>query len=76
MEYVKPTTFITFILIVPLSDIPMFYIKYLAMYKVHMHTGAIRKLLYSCVCVLEIIHELKLVDYLPIHKHKPYKNLR
>ena len=31
-----------------LSDIPMFYIKYLTMYKVHMHAGAIRKLLYGC----------------------------
>ena len=29
----------------------MFYIKYLTMHKVHMHAGAIRKLLYGlCVC--------------------------
>ena len=29
----------------------MFYIKYLTMHKVHMHTGAIRQLLYGlCVC--------------------------
>ena len=30
----------------PLSDIQIFYIKYLTMHKVHMHTGAIR----LCVC--------------------------
>ena len=41
----------TFLLIAPFSDIPMFYIKYLTMYKVHMHAGAIRKLLYGCVYV-------------------------
>ena len=28
----------------------MVYIKYLTMYKVHMHAGAIRHLLYGCVC--------------------------
>ena len=44
-----------------LSDIPMFYIKYLTMYKVHMHAGAIRQLLYGCAYVRETI--LKLVDY-------------
>ena len=33
----------------------MFYIKHLTMYKVHMHAGAIRKLLYGCVYVREII---------------------
>ena len=41
----------------------MFYIKYLTMYKVHMHAGAISKLLYGCLkmtglrsfkCVLEL----------------------
>ena len=32
-------------IIAPLSDIPMFYIKYLTM-----HAGAIRQLLYGCVC--------------------------
>ena len=41
-----------FMLIAPLSNIPMFYIKFLAMYKVHMHAGPIRKLvivwLYVC----------------------------
>ena len=40
----------------PLSDIPMFYIKYLTMHKVHMHAGAIRQLLYGCAYVREIIH--------------------
>ena len=35
-----------------MSDIPTFYIKYLTMYKVHMHAGVIRKLLYGlCVCM-------------------------
>ena len=45
------------------------------MHKVHMHAGAIRQLLYGCVYVREILHSLKLVDYLPIHTHKPYDNL-
>ena len=45
------------------------------MHKVHMHAGAIRQ--YGCVFVREIIHSLKLVDYLPyiIHTHKPYNNI-
>ena len=47
----------------------MFYIKYLTVYKVHMHVGAKKKLLYVCVYVLEIINSLKLVNYLPIHTH-------
>ena len=29
----------------------MFYIKYLTIYKVHMHAGGIRKLLYGCAYV-------------------------
>ena len=53
----------------------MFYIKYLTMHKVHMHAGAIRQLLYGCVYVREIILSLKLVDYPPVHTHKPYNNL-
>ena len=53
----------------------MFYINYLTMHKVHMYAGAIRQLLYGCVYVREIIHSLKLVDYLPVHTHKPYDNL-
>ena len=40
------------------SDMPMFYIKYLTMHKVHMHAGAIRQLLYGCAYVREIIHSL------------------
>ena len=64
------------ILIAPLSDIPMFYIKYLTMHKVHMHADAIRQLLYGCAYVREIIHSLKLVDYLPVYTHKPYNNLQ
>ena len=53
----------------------MFYIKYLTMHKVHMHANAIRQLLYGCAYVQEIIHSLKLVDYPPVHTHKPYNNL-
>ena len=59
-------------LIAPLSDIPIFYIKYLTMHKLHKHAGAIRQLLYGCAYVREIIHSLKLVDYPPAHTHKPY----
>ena len=42
----------------------------------HMHAGAIRKLLYCCAYIREIIYSLKLVDYLPVqvHTHKPYNN--
>ena len=60
-------------IIAPLSDIPMFYISILTMYKVHMHVGAI--ILYVCAYLLEIIHSLKLVDYLSVHTHKPYNCL-
>ena len=56
-------------IIASLSDIPIFYINYLSMYKVHMHAGAIRKLLYGCAYGREIIHSLKLVDYLPVYTH-------
>ena len=60
-----------------LSDIPMFYIIYLTMHKVHMHAGAIRQPLYGCAYVWEIFHSLKLVDHPPIHTctPKPYNNL-
>ena len=58
----------------PLSGIPMFHIKYLTMQKVHMHVGAIRQFLYGCAYVREIVHSLKLVDYLPVRTHKPYNN--
>ena len=54
----------------------MFYIiKYLTMHKVHMHAGAIRQLLYGCAYVRDIIHELKLVDYLPVHTVKTLYNV-
>ena len=45
------------------------------MHSVHMRAGAIRQLLYGCAYVREIIHSLKLVDYLPVHTNKPYNNL-
>ena len=38
---------LTLKLVAPVSDIPIFYIKYLTMHKVHMHAGAIRQLLYE-----------------------------
>ena len=53
----------------------MFNIKYLTMHKVHMHAGAIRQLLYGCAYVRGIIYSLKLVDYPPVHTHKPYNYL-
>ena len=53
----------------------MFYIKYITMHNVYMHAGAIRQLLYGCAFVREIIHSLKLVEYPPVHMHKPYNNL-
>ena len=56
-------------LIAPLSDIPMHYTKDLTLYRVHIRAGAIKKLMYGCAFVREIIHELKLVDYLPVHTH-------
>ena len=68
-------SFLLYHLIAPLSHLPMFYIKYLTMHKVHMHAGAIRQLLYGCAYEREIIHSLKLVDYLPIHTHKPENKL-
>ena len=58
-------------LITPMSDIPMFYIKYLTM---HMHACAIRQLLYGCAYAREIIHSLKLMDYPPVQTHKQYNN--
>ena len=45
------------------------------MHKVHMHAGAIRQLLYGCVYVREIIHSVKVEDFLSVHTHKPYNNL-
>ena len=62
-------------LLAHLSDIRMFYSRYLTMHKVHMYAGATRQLLYGCAYVREIIYSLKFVDYLPVHTHKPYNNL-
>ena len=45
------------------------------MRKVQMHAGAISKLLYGLASVREIIHSLKLMDYLPAQTHKPYNYL-
>ena len=53
----------------------MCYFRYLTIHKVHMHVGAIKQSLYGCTYVREIIHSLKLVDYLPVHTHKPYNDL-
>ena len=44
-------------------DIQMLNIIYLA-----------SKLLYGFASVQAIIHSLKLMDYLPVQKHKPYNN--
>ena len=60
-------------ILAPLSDIPMFYIKYLTMHKVH--DSAIRHLLYGCAYERGINHSLKLVDYLHVHTHKPCNDL-
>ena len=57
--------------IASLSDIPMFYIKYLTVHSVLMHADAIR----LCACEREIKHELMLVDYPPVHTLKPYNNV-
>ena len=55
----------------------MFYINYPTMYKVHMHAGTIRKLLYGYAYVREIIHSLKLlVEYLPLRTQIPYSNIQ
>ena len=40
------------------------------MHKMQMHAGAISKLLYGFASVREIIHLLKLADYLPVRTHK------
>ena len=52
----------------------MFYIKWLTIHKVKMHTGAIGKLLhFVCVCTGDN-NSLKLVGYLPVPTHKTYNN--
>ena len=51
-------------IIVFLSDILVFRILYLSEHKVQMHARAIRQLWYGCAYLREIIHSLKLVDYL------------
>ena len=38
-----------------MSDILMFYIKFLTIHKVNIHAGAIRQLMYGCAYVREII---------------------
>ena len=66
---------IVYLIIAPLSDIRIFYIRYLKMLIMHLHASAIRQLLYGSAHVRKIIHSLKLVDYLHVHTHKPYNNL-
>ena len=53
----------------------MFNVRYFAMHLVQVHAGAINKLSYGFASVRAIILSLKLVDYLPVHTHKPYYNL-
>ena len=56
-------------LIAHVMYIRKFNIKYLVMHKMQMHNGAISWLEYgSCVC--------KLLDYRPVHTHRPYSNCR
>ena len=43
----------------------MFYIKYLTMHKVHMHVGAIRQLLYSCMVVCMYGKVYRLINEFP-----------
>ena len=45
-------------IIASLSDIQMFYIKYLTMYKENMHAGAIRTLLYAIVPYIRTDHTM------------------
>ena len=47
----------------------MFNFEYFT--EVHMHASAVSKLLYGLASIRAIIHSLKLVDYLPIQRHKP-----
>ena len=63
--FIFNTFYAAYFRIAPLSDIRMFYIRYLTMHKVHIHAGAINQLVYGCAHVREIIHSLKLMDYPP-----------
>ena len=45
------------------------------MHKVQIHDGAIRKLLYGLYKCTGDNPRAKLVDYLPVHTHKPYNKL-
>ena len=56
-------------------DIPMCNVNYFAMHIVQMHAGAITNMLYGFASLRAIIHELKLVDYLPVQTHTPYNQL-
>ena len=44
------------------------------MHKVQIHADAISRLLCGFASVWAIIHSLKLVDYLPLHRQKAYNN--
>ena len=60
----------------PFIDIPISNVKYLKMYKVQMHVGTISMSLYGFASVRDLIHSLKLVDYLPLQTRKPFNNLQ
>ena len=65
--YTRPLIHTSSILIAPLSDIRMFYIRYLTTHKA---------VIVWCVRMYgKIIHSLELVDYLPVDTHKPNNNL-
>ena len=61
-------------IISPFIDISMFNIKYLAMYNIQMHAGAISKSLPGFAGLQVIIHPLKLVNYLPVQTLKQFIN--
>ena len=60
--------------IAPFIDVPMLKLKYLAMHRVHVHAGAISKLVYGFASIRAITHSLKLVNYLLVQTNKPFDN--
>ena len=47
--------------------------QFFTMHKLQMHAGVISKLLFGSAFVRATIHSLKLVAYLTLQTHKPYK---